>query len=133
MKKCSNCKMTVDTYCACPVCNYDLKDTPEDTAEFEKYRFNKYFLIYLLKSHKFSLFCTIATVVTIFATKAFHYFELISLGLIVYMWFEALYKNRVFKLFGSKYTDDFLESTHRFSVYSTGILAVAAAVIAALV
>lgn len=125
MKKCPNCKMTVDAYGECPICNYDITNEPKCESQFEKYCLNRYFFIHLIKKHKFPLLCTIITLAIIIANGFFHYLELISLFLIAIMWFEALFKNLSFRLSEHIFTDLYLESVNKISVFGGGILAVA--------
>ena len=127
MKTCPNCKMTVDAYSECPICNYDITSEPKCDAQFERYHLNKYVFIHLIKKHAFPLLCTIITLTIIFANGFFHYLEIISLIIIALMWFEALFKNLSFKLSEHIFTDLYLESVNKISVFGGGILAIACA------
>ena len=128
MKKCPNCHMTVDAYSECPICNSDITNEPENKAQIERYRINKHFFIHLIKKHKFSIVCTILVLIAIFITiKSFGYWQVVSILLSVFMWVEALYKNLVFKIFNSIYSDGYLEATHKITVYMCGVLAIIAA------
>lgn len=125
MKKCPNCHMIVDTHNECPVCEYDLVNEPQSDLQFEKYRLNKYFVTYLLKKHKFALFCT-AVVLVSFVTvlKSFSYWQIISIFLILITWYESLYKKRSFQIFSNIYSDAYLELTNKITIYASGILAI---------
>ncbi len=43
------------------------------------------------------------------------------------MWLEALYNNLIVKIFNNIYSDNYLELTHKITIYMCGILAVVAA------
>ena len=125
MKKCPNSHMTVDAYSECPICNCDITNELENKAQIEGYRINKYFFIHLIKKHKFSLFCTTFVLITLLITiKSFSYWQVVSIILTVIMWVEALYKNLVFKMFNSIYSDGYLDTTHKITIYMCGLLAI---------
>jgi len=127
MKKCPNCHMTVDAHSECPICYSEITKEPENRAQIEKYRINKYFFIHL-KKHTFSLLCTTTVLIAIFVSiKSFDYWQIVSIFLTVIMWIEALYKNLVFKIFNSIYSYEYLEATHKITIYICGVLAIIAA------
>ena len=66
-------------------------------------------------------------IVIILTIKSFGYWQISSILLNVIMWVEALYKNLVVKIFNSIYTNDYLEATHKITIYMCGVLAVIAA------
>ena len=137
MKQCPKCGMTVDAHSECPVCACELTDEPYSTDRYEKYRLNKYFPLFLIKHQKFPLLCTAVTVVAVFATGKYNPFALISVALLVALWFESLYKNRAIRLFNlfrdeDFYDQDYLETVQKIRIYITGVLAMAWAVILAL-
>lgn len=120
--------MTVDAYRECPICGNDLTHEPHTEAEIERYAINKYFFVYLIKKHLFPVAFTIAVLLKIFLSiTSFGYWQILSILLTVMMWVEALFKNLVVKIFNRIYSDDYLEATHKITVYMCGILAVIAA------
>jgi len=119
--------MTVDAHSECPICYSEITKEPENRAQIEKYRINKYFFIHL-KKHTFSLLCTTTVLIAIFVSiKSFDYWQIVSIFLTVIMWIEALYKNLVFKIFNSIYSYEYLEATHKITIYICGVLAIIAA------
>ena len=75
--------------------------------------------------------------VAVFATEKYNPFALVSVALLVSLWFESLYKNRAMRLFNlfrdeDFYDQDYLETVQKIRIYITGILAMAWAVILAL-
>lgn len=125
MKKCPNCDMTVDAYSECPICGGDLMNTPQSEVEIEKYRLNKWFFMYLIKRHKLSLMCTIVVLFRIFLSiTTCGYWQGLSVLLIVIMWIEALYKNFVYKMLNNIYSDTYLETTNKITLYACGIFAI---------
>lgn len=134
MKQCPKCGMTVDAHSECPVCGCDLTDLPYDAGEYETYRLNRFFLLFLFKRQKFALFCTALVLVIVLAMNPFYPYALLSIGLLVAMWFESLFKNRAIRLFNlfrdeDFYDQDHLETLHTLRVYSFGVLAVLWAVV----
>lgn len=125
MKKCPKCHMTVDAYSECPVCGNELTDELITELKTEKYVINKYFFIYLMKKHLFSVILTIIVLLHIvLSIKSLGYWQLISILLISIMWIGALYKNVINKIFSSIYSDEYLEATHKITIYACGIFAV---------
>lgn len=63
MKTCPTCNMTVDNNDCCPICKTSLLYEPFAHTDEEHILFNKYYMIYLLKTLWFSgicfLFCTV--------------------------------------------------------------------------
>lgn len=134
MKQCPKCGMTMDAHSECPACGCDLTNEPYGTGKYEKYRLNRYFLLFLFRRQKFALFCTVIVLVAVFATNSFNPYALFSVGLLVAMWFETLFKNlaiRLFNLFCDEdfYDQDHLETLHAIRVYVFGVLAVVWAVV----
>ena len=137
MKQCPRCGMTVDAHSECPACACELTNEPYSSDRYEKYRLNKYFPLFLLKRQKFALFCTAVVLVAVFATEKYNPFALVSVALLVSLWFESLYKNRAMRLFNlfrdeDFYDQDYLETVQKIRIYITGVLAMAWAVILAL-
>ena len=134
MKKCPLCEMVVDAYNECPVCGADITGESFAESEIEHYRINRWFFLYLIKRHKFLLICTLFVLLLILTSlTTFDKYSFLSLLLTVCMWVEVLYKNLVFKLFGSIYSEGFLEITHAFSRYAYGIFGIVFAFIGRLV
>lgn len=128
MKKCPKCHMIVDAYSECPVCGNNLTNEPTEDTDIERYVINKYFLTYLVRKHLFSVIVTIVVLLQIILSiKSFGYWQVISIISCAFMWVEALYKNLVFKMFNSFYSDGYLEATHKITVYMCGVLAIIAA------
>ena len=125
MKKCPNCGMTIDAHSECSVCGNNIVNEPQSNSEIEKYRLNKWFLIYLLKNHKIPLICTLIVLYALLAVIEFWgYWQILSLLLIVIMWLEALYKKFFYKIFNSVYTDLYIELTSKITMYACGIFAI---------
>lgn len=128
MKKCSKCEAVVDAIAECPVCGNDILNEPQSEVKIEKYKLNKWFFLHLIKHHKFAIFCTlIAGILCAKSLKAPSIWHLVSLFLIVAMWLEDLFKNSIHKMASWKYSDDYIDSTNRISMYISGILGVLAA------
>ncbi len=128
MKKCPKCHMTVDAYSECPVCGNNLTNEPTADTDIERYAINKYFLTYLVRKHLFSVIVTIVVLLQIILSiKSFGYWQVISIISSVFMWVEALYKNLMVKIFNNIYSDNYLERTHKITIYMCGILSVVAA------
>ena len=127
---CPKCKCTVDAIAECPICGNDILDQPQAETDIESYKLNKWFLIHLVKCHKFAIICTlIALFFTVETITSFSFLHILSLILVVFMWLEDLFKNLTRKMASWKYSDDYIESTNKVAVYLSGIMAVLAAFI----
>lgn len=125
MKICSKCKCTVDAIAECPICGNDILDQSQAERDIESYKLNKWFLLHLIKCHKFGIICTlIAWFLCAKSMELPSFWHLASLILIVSMWLEDLFKNLTHKLASWKYSDNYIESTNRISVYLSGIIGV---------
>ncbi len=125
MKQCPMCHMVVDAYAECPMCGADITNEPQNESEIEGYRINKWFLMHLIRHHKFPLICTLLVLMLVLtAITAFDKWSVLSLVFLILMWVEALYKNLVFKLFGGIYSEGFLEVTHTYSKYAAGVFGI---------
>lgn len=103
LKKCPNCKMTVDGHTECPMCHADLLQEPYVDADNEKYKLNKYFLSHLFKCHKYPIFCALIVIVkTIWSYSEFNRFYLIALIFSIYSVTLSLYMKK-FTLFYEKH------------------------------
>lgn len=128
MKKCPKCHMTVDAYSECPICGNNLTNEPTADTDIERYVINKYFFNYLIRKHLFSVIVSIVVLLQIILSiKSFGYWQVISIILSAFMWLEALYNNLIVKIFNNIYSDNYLELTHKITIYMCGILAVVAA------
>ena len=63
MKKCNVCNSIVDEISECPICGNTLTYAPPVMEDKEKFVFNKYYYIYLLKNTWFAVFCTIKIII----------------------------------------------------------------------
>lgn len=125
MKTCPNFKMTTDSHSECPVCKYDLTNEPYSERKSEKYVFNKYFLPYLLKNHKFALICVLVVLIgIIISMPRLNWLCLIAFLLSVMSLDESLFKNRNIHWQSWMYNEDYLEATYKIGLYGTGIGAV---------
>ena len=63
MKVCPQCRMTVDAADECPICFGTLTYEPTVSAAREKFVWNRYLLLYLLRHMWFPLLCTLAVLI----------------------------------------------------------------------
>ena len=125
MKKCPKCEAVVDAIAECPVCGNGILNQPQEERKIEKYKLNKWFFLHLIKCHKFGIICTLlALFFVIKAITSFGVWHILSLLFIVAMWLEDLFKNLTHKMASWKYSDNYIESTNRISVYLCGIAGV---------
>lgn len=122
MKKCPKCQAVVDAIAECPICGNDILNQPQEERRIEKYKLNKWFFLHLIKCHKFGIICTLITLFLCFKTiTSFSVWHILSLLFIVAMWLEDLFKGLGYIMASWKYSDNYIESTNRFSVYLCGI------------
>lgn len=125
MKTCPKCKMTSDAHSECPLCRTDITGVPYNESKTEKYAFNKYLLVYVLKFAKFFLFCLLACV-TVFIIKLpdVSWLYLISLFCLAVCFCETFYPVKFNSLWKTVYSEDYLEITKKLTKYESGILAI---------
>lgn len=63
MKKCPVCNMVVDADNECPICNTSIFYEDKVPKQKEKFIFNKYYIIYMLKKCWFSIACLIFVII----------------------------------------------------------------------
>ena len=125
MKKCNVCGCIVDEKSVCPICGNTLTYEPTVTEDKEKFVWNKYYLIYLLKTSWFSVACLIYGIATaiicpnclnkLMAIATF--FTLASLILSV---FERQYASKI----RWRFTKEYSFAYTKLYKYITGIVAI---------
>ena len=125
LKDCPKCGMTVAAHCECPLCRTDLTNEPYAETETEKYAFNKYLFVYIIKFAKFLIFC-VALCLAAFIIKLpdVSWLYLISLFCLSVCFCETFFSNRFNSMWRAVYSENYLEATKRITKYSSGILAV---------
>lgn len=125
MKICPNCKMTVDADCECPICHTTITYEPICDSDKEKYVFNKYFFLYLLKQCWFSVLCMIIVIITMLFTQ--EEFKLISLFPILFAVIslvESIFRRRITRYIQWKYSKEYSEYKTGETKIVSGIFAV---------
>ena len=69
MKKCNVCKCIVDEISECPICGNTITYEPPCMEDKERFVFNKYYLLYLLKNTWFAILCTVIGIVIAITAK----------------------------------------------------------------
>ncbi len=69
MKKCNVCQSVVDEKSECPICGNTLTYEPPCMEDNEKFIFNRYYILYLIKNAWFSILCTVASIIIFVITK----------------------------------------------------------------
>ena len=124
MKTCPNCKMTTDSTCECPVCKTSLASEEFFEGKGEIYKLNKFFLPFFIKKcWFFSLCCALILLKTLFLGISFNARILISALFLVLCLVQALFPERLNRLFKWKYSEEYLQSTSNIVVYVSGICA----------
>ncbi len=108
MKKCPTCKMIVDADSECPFCYTTITYEPIVYSDNEKYVYNKYFILHLIKQSWFSMLCLIFVVVRILLVQRHSillcvFSVLFALLSLVY----SIYQRKITKYIQWKYSKEY--------------------------
>lgn len=119
MKVCPVCKMTVMGDTECPICRTTLTFEPEVDAEREKYIFNKYLVIYMLKNCWFSLLCLIIVAIRfIVVSPEFHPFYLLIWAFSILAVVEGVFHRQLSTFLQWKYSEEYAKVYTYLSQYT---------------
>ena len=126
MKTCPKCHMRLEANFECPACGQNITDEPVTDEENEKYVFNKYLLLYLLKHAKFLALCIILCIVGINLRlpDISIWYLLLALLCLIFCFCENFCPNKLHSLWRYKYTEEYIEATAKLTKYLSGALAV---------
>ena len=125
MKKCPNCKMTVDADTECPFCYTTITNEPTCDRKKEKYILNRYFVSYLLKQSWFSMLCLIIVVIRLFCIRnSLDSFVLFPIVCLLVSLIGSLFGRKITKNMQWKYSEGYSEFRTVSIKYITGVLAI---------
>lgn len=125
MKKCPNCKMTVDADLECPFCYTTLTYEPQCKEATEKYVFNKFFVWYMIKQCWFSVLCAITVAINLIAAKTpFNMLYVVIIILTLVSVLYAIFWRKISQLVQWKYSKDFSYFHTEGVSVTTGLVAV---------
>ncbi len=124
MKICPRCKMQIDAENECPMCHATITYEPKICGLKEKYIFNKYFLLHLIKNSWYSFLCFIIVLIRFTVKPHFSgYFGYIALLLCISI-FASLFQRKFSKYLQWKYSKDYSEYAANYTKIISGGLAV---------
>ncbi|MBE6750110.1 MAG: hypothetical protein E7560_02990 [Ruminococcaceae bacterium] len=130
MKVCPKCKMTVDEKSECPFCYTTITYEPICNSEKEKYVFNKYFVLYLLKQCWFTVLCWVFIILRLLLTKTeLNYAHLSLLLYLLVSLLFAIFERQITKYIQWKYSKDYAAFKTQGVKIISGLLAVLFAII----
>jgi len=125
MKVCPNCKMTVDAESECPFCYTTLTYEPVSNSVNEKYVFNQYFVLYLVKQSWFSILCLIIVLIRMLCIKTefnpFCVIPFLSVGISLLF---SFFQREITKYMQWKYSEEYSSFRVAIAKIATGMLAV---------
>ena len=125
MKKCPNCKMTVDADNECPFCYTTITYEPVVFCDKENYVWNKYFVRYWVKKSWFPLLCFgIVLLRSIFINTEFPHSFLLSYLLVGTSLLLSLFERKIASRMQWKYSEGYSKFKTVGIVVLTGALAV---------
>ena len=125
MKKCNVCKCIVDEIRECPVCGNALTYEPPCMEDKEKFVFNKYYLLYLLKNTWFAILCTvIGIVIAITAKPDFDITVALAIAMLVASFLFGIFRRRYAHAIQWKYSEKYTNIRAIGAQFTTGILAI---------
>ncbi|MBQ1195635.1 MAG: hypothetical protein IIX44_05255 [Clostridia bacterium] len=124
MKKCNICNCIVDEISECPICGNTITYEPTVTEDKEKFVWNKYYLIYLLKNTWFASICTVIGLVIAIITKPELDTTLIlAIALLIASFLFGVFNRRYARAIQWKYSEKWAKNRAISAHFTTGILA----------
>lgn len=125
MKKCNVCGCIVDEKSKCPICGNTLTYEPPCMEDKEKFVFNKYYLLYLLKNTWFAILCTvIGIVIAITAKPDFDITVALAIAMLVASFLFGIFRRRYAHAIQWKYSEKYTNIRAIGAQFTTGILAI---------
>lgn len=125
MKKCNVCKCIVDEISECPICGNTLTYEPPCMEDKEKFVFNKYYLLYLLKNTWFAILCTvIGIVIAITAKPDFDITVALAIAMLIASFLFGIFNRRYAAAIQWKYSEKWAKHRAIGAQITTGILAI---------
>ena len=125
MKKCNVCGCIVDEKSECPICGNTLTYEPPCMEDKEKFIFNRYYLLYLLKNTWFAILCTvIGIVIAITAKPDFDITVALAIAMLVASFLFGIFRRRYAHAIQWKYSEKYTNIRAIGAQFTTGILAI---------
>lgn len=125
MKKCNVCGCIVDEKSECPICGNTLTYEPPCMEDREKFVFNRYYLLYLLKNTWFAILCTvIGIVIAITAKPDFDITVALAIAMLVASFLFGIFRRRYAHAIQWKYSEKYTNIRAIGAQFTTGILAI---------
>ena len=125
MKKCNVCGCIVDEISECPICGNTLTYEPPCMEEKEKFVFNRYYLLYLLKNTWFAILCTvIGIVIAITAKPDFDITVALAIAMLVASFLFGIFRRRYAHAIQWKYSEKYANIRAIGAQFTAGILAI---------
>ena len=124
MKICPRCKMRIDAENECPMCHTTITYEPKVCEQKEKYIFNKYFVLNLIKNSWYSILCFIIVLIRfLIKPHVSEHLAYITLLLCISI-FASLFQRKFSKYLQRKYSSDHSEYAVNYTKIISGGLAV---------
>ena len=125
MKKCNVCGCIVDEISECPICGNTLTYEQPVMADKEHFKFNKYYLLYLLKSTWFALLCTvICTVIAIVSKPDFGVTVVPAVIMLLASFLFGIFNRSYARRIQWKYSEEWAKNRTIWAQLTTGVLAI---------
>lgn len=124
MKKCNVCGCIVDEISECPICGNTITYEEPCMEDKEKFVFNKYYLVYLLKNTWFASICTvIGSVIAIITKPELDTTLILAIALLIASFLFGVFNRRYAQAIQWKYSESWAKKRAHWSQFTAGILA----------
>ena len=125
MKKCNVCGCIVDEKSECPICGNTLTYEPPCMEEKERFVFNRYYLLYLLKNTWFAILCTvIGFVITIASKPDFDITVALAIAMLAASFLFSIIRRRYARAIQWKYSEKYANIRAFSAQFTTGTLSI---------
>lgn len=116
--------MRIDAENECPMCHTTITYEPKVFEQKEKYIFNKYLLLHLIKNSWYSILCFIIVLIRFIMKPHFSEFSIYIILLLCISILASLFQRKFSKYLQWKYSKDYSEYAVNYTKIVSGGLAV---------
>ncbi len=124
MKKCNICQSIVDATEECPICGNTLTYEPPVMEDKEKFVFNRFYILYLIKSTWIAMLCTIiGIVIAIISKPDFDIAIILAIVMLIASFLLGIFNRKYAASIQWKYSEKYAQYRAIGAQITTGALA----------